>query len=389
MSHFGQAACALVVTMLVSALAAHAEKRVALVIGNSAYVHTDPLANPKNDAVDMAAVLRKLEFHVIDRFDLDKASFDRTIKDFAAMLVGADMSLFFYAGHGLQAAGQNYLVPIDAELKTAAALDFEMVRLDLVQRSMERETQTNVLFFDACRDNPLLRNLARALGTRSMDIGRGFAAVESGAGTLISYSTQPGNVASDGSGRNSPYTGALVKHIVSTTDDLFAVLISVRNDVMSATSKRQVPWTNEALTKRIYLNRVAKPSLEQAKGDAAPHSKREITEAAQEWSRIDKTNSAELGAFLRRHGHSPEADYARARLRELLEQKVKPPSQKANTKADEKASVKVTSSNRYTCCVQNLVARGMSSAEVNPWCRENASDPRVDWCALHREFLKK
>ena len=150
---------------------AHADKRVALVIGNSAYKHAGELANPKNDATDMAAALKKLSFHVIEGFDLDKAGLDRKIRDFATALAGADVGLFFYAGHGLQVAGQNYIVPVDAELTTAASLDFEMVRLDLVHRTMEREAPTNILFLDACRNNPLARNLARALGTRSTDAG--------------------------------------------------------------------------------------------------------------------------------------------------------------------------------------------------------------------------
>jgi uncharacterized caspase-like protein len=117
--------------------------------------------------------------------------------------------LFFYAGHGLQVSGANYLVPVDARLEDASGLDFELVRLDLVQRTMEREVATNIIFLDACRDKPLARNLARALGTRSVEIGRGLAPTQGGAGTLISFSTQPGNVALDGTGRNSPFAAAL------------------------------------------------------------------------------------------------------------------------------------------------------------------------------------
>ena len=143
---------------------ANAQGRVALVIGNSAYRHAAPLANPKNDAADVAAALRKLNFKVIEGVDLDKAAFDRKVAEFAGALRGASVGLFFYAGHGLQVGGQNYLVPVDAQADTAAALDFQMVRLDLVQRTMEREAQTNILFLDACRDNPLARNLARAHG---------------------------------------------------------------------------------------------------------------------------------------------------------------------------------------------------------------------------------
>src|SRR6185369_12392714 len=113
--------------------------------------------------------------------------------------------------------------PIDAELSTQEALDFEMIRMDLVHRTMERITQTNLIFLDACRNNPLERNLRRAMGTRSVEIGRGLAAVESGVGTLISFSTQPGNVAADGTGRNSPFAGALINRLSTSSDDLSAL----------------------------------------------------------------------------------------------------------------------------------------------------------------------
>ena len=125
----------LLMSMLLPATG-HAQKRAALVVGNSAYQQTSKLANPKNDATDMAGALKKLGFHVIEGFDLDKAAFDRKVRDFAAALQGAEAGLFFFAGHGLQVAGQNYLVPIDAELSSDVALEFEMVRLDVVHRVM-------------------------------------------------------------------------------------------------------------------------------------------------------------------------------------------------------------------------------------------------------------
>jgi uncharacterized caspase-like protein len=288
---------------------ASAQKRVALVIGNSAYKHTNALANPRNDAADMTAALKQLGFKVIDGYDLDKAAFDKKVKEFAGALSGMDVGVFFYAGHGLQVDGQNYLVPTDAELDTAAALDFEMVRFDLVQRVMERETQTNVLFVDACRNNPLARNLTRALGTRSASIGKGLAAAEAGSGTLISFSTQPGSVASDGAGRNSPYTGPLVKHLMSSNDDLNSVLIAVRNDVMRVTERAQVPWEHSALTKRVFLN-----ASSAGQGQAAASQ----SEAANAWSAIKQSrNIPALEGFVERYNNTVYADLARARLDKL------------------------------------------------------------------------
>jgi uncharacterized caspase-like protein len=230
-----------------------ADKRVALVVGNSAYKNTPTLVNPKNDAEDIAAKLTGMGFNVILGLDLDKTGMDRKIGEFAEALNGASVGVFFYGGHGLQVGGQNYLVPVDAKLLTQNSLDFEMVRLDLVQRAMERDVKTNIIFLDACRDNPLARNLARALGTRSAELARGLAPVESGIGTLISFSTQPGSVALDGEGRNSPFAAALTKHIAED-DTITDMLINVRNDVVAATNQQQVPWEHSALRAKFYFN---------------------------------------------------------------------------------------------------------------------------------------
>src|SRR5262249_40867236 len=141
--------------------------------------------------------------------------------------------------------------------EAAETLEFEMLRVDVVHRIMERLTNTNILFLDACRDNPLTRNLARSMGTRSSEIGHGLAQVEAGVGTLISFSTQPGNVALDGTGRNSPFASALVREVSSSNDDLSAILIAVRNDVMRETQRKQIPWEHSALTGRFYFNQPA------------------------------------------------------------------------------------------------------------------------------------
>ena len=294
--------------------AAAKTNRVALVVGNSAYQHTSTLTNPKHDATDVAAVLKGLGFHVVEGFDLGKTEMDRTVRDFAEALSGARVGLFFYAGHGLQVSGENYLVPIDAKLTTAAALDFEMVRLALVQRVMEQATETNIVFLDACRDNPLARNLARAMGTRSAAIGRGLAAVEFGVGTLISFSTQPGNVALDGTGRNSPFANALVQHLTTSQDDLSTILIGVRNMVMAETSNRQVPWEHSALRARFYLHEVPQG------GGVTIGTQPQLSEAAQAWAVVkDTTSDAVLRTFMAKYSGTVFGELAGARLKELKE----------------------------------------------------------------------
>ena len=284
-------------------------KRVALVIGNSAYQRTAELQNPRNDAADMAAALKSLGFEVVEGFDLDKPGMDRKVRDFSVALSGADTGVFYFAGHGLQVNGSNFLVPVDAELSTAAALEFEMVRLDVIQRLMEAEAKTNILFLDACRNNPLSRNLARAMGTRAAGIGSGLASVESGVGTLISFATQPGNVALDGTGRNSPFASSLVKHMATSTGTLTDILVDVRNDVMNATARQQVPWEHSALTGRFYFKEPTPPPT-------LPPTVQ--NDAAEAWSAAKDTKSAAIiEAFIKRFGDTFYGDMARARLDEL------------------------------------------------------------------------
>ena len=250
--------------MAVSGTATRAGQRVALVIGNGAYKNAGTLANPKNDATDMQAALKAYGFKVILGIDLDKRGLDGKVREFTRLLANADDAVFFYAGHGLQVSGQNYLVPVDAKLEGERDLEFEAMRFDFVLRQMElnRETKTNIVFLDACRNNPLTRNLARSMGTRSASIGQGLAQVDAGVGTFVSFSTQPGNVALDGTGRNSPFAGALTKRIMEPGRNLNAVMIEVRKDVLAATSGKQVPWDHSALTGDFYFDpSAAKPPV--------------------------------------------------------------------------------------------------------------------------------
>ena len=298
-----RASISLTIMMLLFASPAFADKRVALVIGNGAYVHAAELPNPPHDSADMSAALKSVGFVVIEGTSLDKPAMEKKIREFSEVLNGADIGVFFYSGHGLQVGGVNYLVPVDAILTSLDALEFEMVRLDLIQKIVERRSKTSILFLDACRNNPLARNLARALGTCGAEIGRGLAPAESGAGTLISYSTQPGNVALDGEGRNSPYTGPLVKRIVTKGQDLLTTLMLVRRDVLAATGNKQVPWDTNALTDRFYFN----PGVVAAAA-AGVALEPPLSEAAQAWALIkDTSDPAALKAFL---GQFPDTVYA-------------------------------------------------------------------------------
>ena len=261
----GVLAIALCLGGLIAAVAlarpAAAERRVALVIGNAAYTHASALANPGHDASDMAEALKAAGIEVILGVNLDKRTFDAKVREFSRALAGADTGILFYAGHGLQVGLRNYLIPVDAQLQGERDLEFETVALDFVMRQMEidREGKTNLVFLDACRDNPLARSLARGMGTRSVGVGKGLAEVQAGVGTFVAYATKPGDVAQDGVGRNSPFTAALAKAIKTPGRSLTALMIDVRKDVLAATGSRQVPWDHSALTGDFYFHLAAAP----------------------------------------------------------------------------------------------------------------------------------
>jgi formylglycine-generating enzyme required for sulfatase activity len=229
--------------------------RVALVIGNSAYEHAEPLPNPVNDAAAMAAALEEVGFEVVRGIDLDRQGTVRTLSDFAGRLAEAEVGLFFYAGHGMQVNGVNYIVPVDAALTREADVFLSLVSLEQVLQVMETEVPTRLVFLDACRDNPLARSLSRSLGaTRSTAVGQGLARMDTAVGTLIAYSTAPGAVAEDGAGENSPFTAALLEHIGTPGLEARQVLSRVRQAVHQKTNGRQVPWDSSSLMGDFYFN---------------------------------------------------------------------------------------------------------------------------------------
>jgi tetratricopeptide (TPR) repeat protein len=226
--------------------------RLALVIGNGAYRNAPPLPNPANDAHAIAKTLRDIGFHVIEATDLDRAGMDRVMLDFLQKAPAANVRLLFYAGHGMQVDGNNYLVPVDATVKSKNTAVFELVDIDRILKGLDDEARANIIILDACRDNPFETRIAPS---RSAGRGAGLSGYESvGAGTLIAFATAPGNTAADGSGTHSPFTVALLKHIGTPKLEVNQMLTRVRIDVAAATEKKQVPWANSSLLGEVYLS---------------------------------------------------------------------------------------------------------------------------------------
>ncbi|MCB1381683.1 MAG: caspase family protein [Notoacmeibacter sp.] len=240
---------ALMLLTLVAGGPALAGDRIALVIGNGAYQNTSPLPNPPSDAALMAETLEATGFTVTRLTDADQASMKRALLEFGRALRGGDVDagLFFYAGHGVQVKGENYLVPVNARIDSEDEIDLEGINVnDFLQVMNSANSKINIVILDACRNNPFARSF-RA-------VSRGLAPVDAPKGTLIAYATAPGDVALDGAGNNSPYTLALTQAIRQgqgrTVESVFK---ATRRDVLAATGDRQVPWETSSVTGDFYF----------------------------------------------------------------------------------------------------------------------------------------
>lgn len=233
------------------------EKRVALVIGNGAYEHASHLPNPINDARSMAAKLTEVGFDVIEGVDLTYGSMAEQVRDFGRHAREAATTLLFYAGHGIQVDGRNFLVPIDAALEFESDVSLELIELQALLNQMAAPDRTSLVFLDACRNNPLAKNLARATGMRSADVESGLAATARTAGTFIAYATEPNHIAYDGDGAHGYFTEELLSRLETPGLEVTGLLRQVRVAVEERTKDKnrgaQIPWHQEALRGDFYF----------------------------------------------------------------------------------------------------------------------------------------
>jgi len=246
------------VMMTAAALAASQDRRVALVIGNSDYRAGGKLPNAKRDAVIFAETLRELGFsEVVEAPELDGAAMLRTLRDFATKAEKADWAVIYFAGHGIELGGANYLIPTDARLVSDRDVQFEAVALEQLIASLEGARKLRLVILDACRDNPFAARMTRTLTTRS--IGRGLARVEPEGGTLVAYAAKAGQVAFDGHGENSPFLTSLRDRIRQPGVEINMVFRAVRDDVLAATGRRQEPFIYGSLPSEPFYFRPAEP----------------------------------------------------------------------------------------------------------------------------------
>jgi hypothetical protein len=289
-------ACSICLSLLLSS-EARADGRVALVIGNAAYANATLLRNSRNDADDISDQLRRLGFEVIDGRDLDGRGMRAALARFAQKLRGTDAALFYYSGHGLQIEGQNYLVPVDAQVDPDSIVTFDLVKLEDVIEALGYTSGTRLMVLDACRTNPFAKAIAQRSGNRGGEISRGLARIDRTQGMLIAYATQANAVAADGTGRNSPFTNALVREMQEPGIEVGALFRHVAVSVNRETRGQQTPELSVSLLGDFYLN------PQESDLDA--------------WKKMGPLSSASvatLKAFIAKFPSSSLVDAARARI---------------------------------------------------------------------------
>ena len=248
------------ICVLFTAHSALADKRVAFVVGNGAYKNVAQLPNPPIDAKAMAGVLRNVGFEVVEGVNLTRDKMTEKLLDFGKRAQGADVAVFYYAGHGIAISGTNYLLPIDADIKSE--MDVKLgaaINIDLTLDQTMGDAKVKLVFLDACRDNPFAAKI-KSTATRSVSVGQGLAEMKSGEGTLIAFATGPGQTALDGQeGTNSPFTRALIAHITEPGIEIQQAMTEVRAQVNEETNKGQLPWGHTNLIGSVYLNPAAPP----------------------------------------------------------------------------------------------------------------------------------
>ena len=232
-----------------------AAKRVALVIGNSAYRSVPTLTNPDNDADDISAAFKRLGFTVREIKDGTYDAMRRGLLEFNRDVRGADIGIVFYAGHGIEVGGENWLIPVDAELRSDIDVDHEAIGLKSLLPALESTGKLGLVILDACRNNPFAAKMQRSIRTRS--VSRGLAEIEPTGNVLVAYSAKDGTTAADGAGRNSPFTSSLLKYIETPGLEINFLFRNVRDDVIAMTNREQQPFVYGSLSKEAIFFKAA------------------------------------------------------------------------------------------------------------------------------------
>jgi hypothetical protein len=311
-----------VLAILVGVDAAKADRRVAFVVGNGTYKNVAQLPNPPIDAKAMASLLRNVGFEVVEGINLTRDKMTERLLEFGKKTQGADVAVFFYAGHGIAVDGINYLLPVDADIKSEMDVKLgKAINVDLSLDQTMNDAKVKLVFLDACRDNPFTAKIRAGASSRSVSVQTGLAEMKSGEGTLIAFATGPGRTALDGQeGTNSPFTRALIANITQPGLEIQQAMTQVRAQVNEETSKGQLPWGHTNLIGAVYLNPVAAPIGSPAVATSTPAAP---TSAASDielefWRSIKDSNKPEeLNAYLTSYPNGQFKSIALSRLATL------------------------------------------------------------------------
>src|SRR5437868_8835829 len=307
------------ICMALSVSSAQADRRVAFVVGNGAYKNVAALPNPPVDAKAMASALRNVGFDVVEGTNLTRDKMTERLLDFGKKAQGADVAVFFYAGHGIAISGTNYLLPIDADIKSE--MDVKLgaaINIDLTLEQTMGDAKVKLVFLDACRDNPFAAKIKSNSATRSVNVQMGLAEMKSGEGTLIAFATGPGQTALDGQeGSNSPFTRALLANLTQPGVEIQQAMTKVRAQVNEETNKGQLPWGHTNLIGSVYLNGAPAPGAVAAATPAATGSKASDVEL-EFWRSIKDSNKPEeLNAYLTNYPNGQFRSLALSRIASL------------------------------------------------------------------------
>ncbi|MGY4484132.1 hypothetical protein ACVWWR_003323 [Bradyrhizobium sp. LM3.2] len=288
------------------------QARVALVIGNGAYEKVPELPNPTRDAADIGRALERLDFKVTQVKNATAQEMRKAVVEFGRSADGADLAVVFYAGHGMEVSGENWLIPVGAELRSDSDIESEAISLRSVSLQVSKARKLGLVILDACRNNPFAAKMRRSMSTRA--VARGLAPTEPSDNVLIAYAARDGTTASDGDGRNSPFTASLLRHIETPGLEISFLFRRVRDDVMAATRREQQPFVYGSLSKEeIYLR--APVASGQAPAASVPASANP-TEDEKFWLAIQTSTVAGLyEEFLARYPRSSHAAEARQRVK--------------------------------------------------------------------------
>jgi uncharacterized caspase-like protein len=331
-------------SLAVASDSALAEKRVALVIGNSAYENAPQLPNPARDAAAVGDMLRKANFDVVESaHNANNQDMRRVLREFSDKSQNADVAVVYFAGHGIEVDGQNYLIPTDAVLQRDRDVFDEAISLERILQTIESAKALRLVILDACRDNPFTRSMKRVSALRSLN--RGLIAVEPmKANTLIAYAAKGGSTAEDGDGQHSPFASALLKHLPTPGLDLRQAFGLVRDDVMKATDNKQEPFVygslggaTVALVQHASLSTT--PASDTAALAAPSATANPAAEVRRDYEYAERVGTRQgWESFLKSHTTGFYADLARAQLSKLnAEQASTSAAEKAKKAAEEKA----------------------------------------------------